>query len=86
MIFGSAEESILFTKGKYSSSAREEGLQLMLKDQIYSGKLKAAPGLLPIHDKNIRLEILKKKKSFIALKTNFITITLFIFIFKMDYW
>lgn len=62
MIFGSAEESILFTKGKYSSSAREEGLQLMLKDQIYSGKLKAAPGLLPIHDKNIRLEILKKKK------------------------
>lgn len=60
MVFSSAEESIPFTKGKYLSTGREEGLQLMLKDQIYSANLKAVPGLLQFHDKSISLEIFKQ--------------------------
>lgn len=61
MVFGSTEESIPFKKGKCSSSGRKEGLQLMLKDQIYSANLKAVPGLLLFHDRSIRLEIFKQK-------------------------
>lgn len=49
------------TKGKYLSSGREEGLQLMLKNQIYSANLKAIHGLLQFHGESIRLEIFKQK-------------------------
>lgn len=60
--FSAAQRNLSrLTKGKYLSSGREEGLQLMLKDQIYSANLKAISGLLQFHGKSIRLEIFKQK-------------------------